>query len=130
MKWLPFINPFFLAFWLLPPILIFLAIKKEKRKYLLYFFIAYVFFGWLCVNLGIWLYYESLGWLINSTRNPPQDWLDAWSSDRAKRAFGLFFGWIYAIIYYMLWFVPVWIVKFIVGMIQKITLKFKKHVEQ
>lgn len=66
-------------------------------------FLSYVLVGWICVNLGIWLYYESLGWLIEVASDPPVAWTEAWAADGAKRVFGLFFGWIYAIVYYAFW---------------------------
>jgi len=74
-------------------------------------FAGYVVVGWVCVNLGIWFFYISLGWLIDTTNNPPQEWIDAWAADGAKRVFALMFGWIYATIYFSVWFIPAWLIK-------------------
>ena len=66
------------------------------------------------MHFGIWLYYKSLGWLIDVTTNPPKEWIDAWVADGAKRVFGLLFGWIYAIVYFALWFIPAWVIKMLI----------------
>lgn len=118
MTWLPFVNPFFLVFWALPPVLIYLGFKRGKRIPLWASFLAYILVGWLCVNAGIWLYYKSLGWLIHATDNPPQEWTDAWVADGAKRVFGLLFGWIYAILYFILWFTPAWLIKSVLHIVR------------
>jgi len=75
--------------------------------------------AYVCVNLGIWFYYKSLGWLIHATANPPEQWVEAWAADGAKRVFGLFFGWLYAIIYFIVWLLPLWAIRKVVGVRKK-----------
>lgn len=55
--------------------------------------------SWLLVNATVFFYYEHLGALIHSQENPPQELIDRWAADGAKRVFALFFGWLYGLLY-------------------------------
>jgi len=100
------LNPFFIAFAILPPLLIIAMFIGRIRIPGRVLFLAYVGAGWVSVNLGIDYHYMMLDRLIDSTPNAPQEWVDALCADGAKRAFGLAFGWAYSIVYFMVWFVP------------------------
>ncbi len=119
MKWISIVNPFFLVFWLLPPIVLVLKYAGRIKLPVWVLLIGYVVVGYVCVNLGIWFYYKSLGWLIHTTVNPPEQWVEAWAADGAKRVFGLFFGWLYAIIYFVVWLLPLWAIQKVLGVLKK-----------
>jgi hypothetical protein len=108
MVWLTFANPFFLIFLGLPPILIFLRLRRGVRFRLGRALLAYVVLGWATLNAGIWLNYELLAWLVETTVDPPDAWTRAMTTDGAKKAFGFLIGWLYAFLYFLLWYVPVW----------------------
>jgi hypothetical protein len=119
MTWLSIANPFFLVFWLLPPALIGLKLAGRIKVSHWAILLGYVIIGYLCVNLGIWLHYELLGWLIHTTANPPKAWLRAWEADGAKRVFGLFLGWVYALIYFIAWLVTMCAIQKLIGSLRK-----------
>lgn len=55
--------------------------------------------SWLLTNATVFFYYEHLGALMHSQENPPQELIDRWAADGAKRVFALFFGWLYGLLY-------------------------------
>jgi hypothetical protein len=62
--------------------------------------------GWILINGGIYWHYEMLGARIQAMPNPPEELCREWVADGAKRVFGFFFGWFYAVVYYFIWRVP------------------------
>ena len=107
MIWIALINPFFIIFVFLPPFLLILRHFDKIEFSGWAIFLVFVVTGWIFVNLGIYFYYEMLEGLINTTPNPPQKWFDTLNEDGAKRVFALYFGWIYAVIYFLLWYLAV-----------------------
>ncbi|MEI6785900.1 MAG: hypothetical protein WCQ21_33865 [Verrucomicrobiota bacterium] len=66
-------------------------------------FLAVAALGWLLVNGTVYFSFEHLGDLMHSYGDkPPDDLVERWANDGAKRVFALFFGWVYA----LAWFVP------------------------
>jgi hypothetical protein len=116
MEWISIMNPFFLVFWLLPPTVLGLKYAGRIRVPVWALFIGYVAVGYFCVNLGIWFFYKSLGWLIHATVNPPEHWVEELAADGAKRVFGLLFGWLYAIVYFVVWLLPLWCIQKMIGL--------------
>ena len=79
----------------------------------------YTLVGYISINLGIWLYYESLEWLIKISDNPPREWSEVLVADGANYSFAILFGWLYAVVYFSIWLIPVWIVKRVVDLVRK-----------
>jgi hypothetical protein len=73
-------------------------------------FVGYIFVGYILINIGIHVVYNILSWLIESQPNPPEEWSGILVEDGAKRTFGLMFGWLYAIVYFAIWLIPVWVI--------------------
>jgi hypothetical protein len=56
--------------------------------------------GWGLVNVTVYFYYAHLGEVIRSYGdNAPEELIDTWAADGAKRVFALFLGWMYEIVY-------------------------------
>ena len=104
------LNPFNIAFLVLPPFLIISRHFSKIRIPMWAIFIGYVLMGWAFINLGVLLHFEMLAKLIESTTNPPQKWIDALVNDGAGRVFALFFGWVYATIYFIVWYISIFVV--------------------
>ena len=41
-------------------------------------------------------------------------------ADGASLVFGLYFGWIYAIVYFTIWFVPTWIIRALFSLVKRL----------
>jgi hypothetical protein len=76
-----------------------------------FLFVGYILVGYILINLGIHVAYDILSWLLETHPNPPDEWSDALMADGAKLVFGLMFGWLYAIIYFSIWLIPVWAIR-------------------
>ena len=64
--------------------------------------------GWLWSNLAVFFYYQYLDALLaqaGGIEHAPQELIDRWQNDGAKRVFALFFGWLYGLIYLASWLV-------------------------
>jgi len=62
--------------------------------------------GWALSNLAAYFYYRHLDDLLAATGGvdvAPEELVDAWQSDGAKRTFALLFGWLYGLIYLAPW---------------------------
>jgi hypothetical protein len=60
--------------------------------------------GWILVNGAIHFYYAHLDdLLLPYGDHPPKDLMERRSADGAKLVFGLFFGWLYGLIYLTPW---------------------------
>ena len=66
-------------------------------------FLAVAALGWLLINGTVYFSFAHLGDLIHSYGdNPPNELVERWANDGAKRVFAWFLGWVYALV----WFVP------------------------
>jgi hypothetical protein len=62
--------------------------------------------GWVLSNLAVYFYYEQLGALLaQAGGGAPQELIDEWQNDGAKRVFAFMFGWLYGLIYLAPWLV-------------------------
>ncbi len=86
----------------MPPAFFTLRFFKGKPSWWIIIAIIVVI-GWASVFGAVVFYYQYLGDCINAYDKPPQDLLERWSNDGAKKVFTLFFGWIYAIVYSIPW---------------------------
>ena len=86
-----------------------LLLRAFRRKFMPWWlaFLAVAALGWLLVNGTVHFSFAHLGDLIHSYGdNPPNELVERWANDGAKRVFALFFGWVYALV----WFVPLLLV--------------------
>lgn len=63
-------------------------------------------FGWALSNLAVLFYYRHLDHRLvaaGGVNFAPQELVDVWQSDGAKRVFAFFFGWLYGLIYLAPW---------------------------
>lgn len=103
-------NPYFLAFLVLPPIMIGVAFMTEKKR-LWPIVIAFCLVGWALVCFAIEWNFNTLKNQIDAMTNPPEELIEAWAADGAQRVFGAVFGWLYSFIYFLPWLVPSWIIR-------------------
>ena len=64
--------------------------------------------GWICSNLAVFFYYEHLDVLLakaGGVLGAPQELIDRWQNDGAKRVFAFYYGWLYGLIYLAFWLV-------------------------
>ncbi len=59
--------------------------------------------GWGAVLGAVIFYFQNLGDLISQHEIPPQELIDRWVNDGAKKTFALMFGWLYALVYSLPW---------------------------
>jgi hypothetical protein len=59
--------------------------------------------GWASALGTVVFYFQYLGDLLGQYQHPPQELLDRWANDGAKKVFALMFGWIYALLYSLPW---------------------------
>ncbi len=103
-------NIFDIAF-LVIPVAALVAKESGKLKLSMWsIFIIYIAVGWLLVYLGVERYFASLDELIRSTPNPSEKLLNERQND-AKEVFALFFGWIYAAVYFLICLVGVYVAR-------------------
>jgi hypothetical protein len=93
----------FVAAFLILPIAVLVARESGKLKLSLWsiFFIC-IAVGWLLVYLAVEQYSASLDEVVRKTPNPPKEFLDEWQNDGAKQVLGLYFGWAYAAVYFLI----------------------------
>ena len=56
------------------------------------------------MNLRVEFFFDSLEQLVAASPNPSDELLDRAQSDGASRVFALLFGWLFAAIYFAIWF--------------------------
>ena len=62
--------------------------------------------GWVLSNLAVYFYYEHLHALSDQAGGgAPQELIDEWQNDGAKRVFAFMFGWLYGLICLAPWLV-------------------------
>lgn len=87
------------GFFLLPPVLLMIRFFHPDKVSWWLVLLTIPIGCWLLVNATVVFYYEYLGALIENHPNPPQELMDRWAADGAKRVFALLFGWLYGFIY-------------------------------
>ena len=87
------------GFFALPPLMLSVRFANTKRAPWWLVLLVIPVGSWLLVNGTVIFYYEHLGALIHSQDNPPQELVDRWAADGAKRVFALLFGWLYGLLY-------------------------------
>jgi hypothetical protein len=95
-------NVFFAAFCVLPPALLGAKTYSKWRISSWWLFAGFVLVGWILVNLAVWWHFEELARLA-SMPGASDELMDAAQSDGAARVFGLYFGWVYAAVYFGGW---------------------------
>jgi hypothetical protein len=96
------VNIFFAIFCLLPPVLLGGKFYWKWRISSWWLFVGFVLVGWILVNLTVWRHFEVLADLA-SIPGASDDVMDAAQNDGATRVFGLYFGWLYAALYFGGW---------------------------
>jgi len=102
------------GFFVLPPLVLAMRFAKPKTIPWWLVLLAIPIGSWLLVNATVFFYYEHLGVLMHSQENPPQELVDRWVADGAKRVFALFFGWLYGLLYsvpYLLMYLAAYFVR-------------------
>jgi hypothetical protein len=89
----------FAGFFVVSPLILSIRFAKPEEVPWWLVLLIIAIGSWLLVNTTVYFYYEHLGVLIQSQVNPPQELVDRWAADGAKRVFALFFGWLYGFIY-------------------------------
>jgi hypothetical protein len=90
------------SFLALPPVLLLVRFLAPRRMPWLLLVLLVRSFGWVFSNLAVYFYYETLNDQLNAAggvNGAPQELIDRWQSDGAKRVFAYFAGWLYALIY-------------------------------
>ena len=85
-----------------PPIIILIRYTTNKPSWWLIYLIIVVV-GWLSVFGTVIFYYKYLGDEIKQLINPPNELIECWANDGAKKVFALLFGWSYSLIYSLPW---------------------------
>ena len=88
------------------PLLIGVRLAKPKRMPWWLLSILAALLGWVFSNLAVFFYYEHLDDLLaqaGGINGAPEELIDEWQSDGAKRVFVLLFGWLYGLIYLVPW---------------------------
>ena len=106
-------QTFVVLFLALPPALLLgrFAFPKRMPWWLLVCLVA--LFGWVFSNLAAHFYYRHLNNLLAAAGGieaAPQDLVDRWQNDGAKRAFASLFGWLYGLLYLVPWLIVYFIV--------------------
>ena len=90
------------TFLALPPCLFTVRYINDKPAWwVTYIIIAAL--GWASALGTVFFYFQYLSDLIAQYQIPPQELVDRWANDGAKKAFALLFGWLYALIYSLPW---------------------------
>src|SRR5262245_60629219 len=90
------------------PALLFIRLVKPARMPWWLIVVLAASLGWLWSNLAVSFYYEHLGDLLaqhGGVGSAPQELIDEWQNDGAKRVFALLFGWLYGLVYLAPWLV-------------------------
>ena len=93
-------------FLILPPGLLFARNCWKPRIHTAWLFLGFAVLGWLLLNAYLHLSFEYLARQVQATPNPSDELIDSLNSDGAVIVFTFLFGWLYATIYFALWFVP------------------------
>lgn len=88
----------------LPPLLFLCRYFRRKPAWWLIYTIV-VLVGWVAVLGAVIFYYQYLGDCIASYQTPPQELVERWANDGAKKVFALFFGWLYSLLYSAPWLI-------------------------
>jgi hypothetical protein len=95
-------NLYFAAFLIIP--IVILVAKESGRlsrsPWLIFFSNAVI--GWLLIILAVDSSQRSLDDIVRHTTNPSDELLKQWQNDGATQVFALYFGWIYAIVYFLI----------------------------
>jgi hypothetical protein len=90
------------------PLLVAVRFMKPKRMPWWLLVILAAVLGWLFSNSAVYFYYENLSDRLaaaGGVNGAPQDLIDRWQSDGAKRVFAYLFGWLYGLVYLVPWLV-------------------------
>jgi len=90
------------------PVLLGVRFARPKRLPWWLLGILAAFLGWVFSNLAVYFYYEHLDDLLTQAggvNGAPEDLIDKWQSDGAKRVFVFLFGWLYGLVYLVPWLV-------------------------
>lgn len=98
-------NPYEALFLILAPTLLLVALLRKEERILPYL-LVYVVTGWILISPGIEWNQQELRKEIEALETPNQELIDQLNNDGGKRAFGLYFGWAYALIYFLGWMIP------------------------
>ena len=94
------------------PLLIAVRLAKPKRMPWWLLSILAALLGWVFSNLAVFFYYEHLDDLLaqaGGINGAPEELIDEWQSDGAKRVFALLFGWLYGLMYLVPWLFVYWV---------------------
>ncbi|MCI0330655.1 MAG: hypothetical protein L0196_06850 [candidate division Zixibacteria bacterium] len=91
-------------FLIMPPTFLFVHYRWKPRWHPVFLFLGFIVLGWLLLNVSHHLYYESLFLQVGATPNPSDELRDRMQSDGAANVFTLLFGWLFAAIYFTIWF--------------------------
>lgn len=105
-------NPYLIAFFALPPLLV-IASLGTRRGRLWPALAVFCLVGWALVVLGIEWHCDALKVEIDAHPDPPEALIENWANDGAKRVFGLFFGWLYSLVYFTPWMAFGWLVRWL-----------------
>jgi hypothetical protein len=89
-----------IGFLVFPSILLVFRWRHPKRcSWLLVFVLAGVL-GWLLTNGCVYFFFKHLGDQISGyLGDPPEELVERWANDGAKRVFALIFGWAYGLVW-------------------------------
>jgi hypothetical protein len=104
-------NIFTFGFLLIPIAAIAANEVSSKKVSLWFIFIVYVLVGWLLWNLSVWWYFQQLDELVRSTPHPSAELLEKWQNDGAANVFALYFGWLFAAVYFLVCVVIVFAIR-------------------
>ncbi len=97
------------AVWLflaLPPLLLAARFIRPKCMPWLLVLPLAVLGAWCAVNAAVFFRFEALGDQLRADGDaPPRELLEQWANDGGQRAFALFFGWLYGLMYLVPWLV-------------------------
>lgn len=88
------------------PILLAIRAARPKRMPWWLLGVLAASLGWVLSNLAVFFYYEHLDVLLaqyGGINGAPQELVDRWQNDGAKRVFALFLGWLYGLAYLCPW---------------------------
>ena len=95
------------ALFLAVPVLL-LAVRFLRPRRMPWWLLTFLagLLAWIFSNLAVYFYYERLDDLLaaaGGVNGAPQELIDRWQSDGAKRVFAYMFGWLYGLIYLVPW---------------------------
>ncbi len=96
-------NIFLIMFLALPPAMFIAKSYWRWRISTVLLFIGYLVLGWILINLAVWWHFEMLSEKLQDLTAPSEKLMETIQNDGAKRVFALYFGWAYALIYFVFW---------------------------